>query len=151
MRSPKLFITTLLLLAAQAVFAQNVYPEATNHCYLDQFVLESDSIIAKLDKEKIIDAITGNWDSKLKEKIVGVLGLQVLVDNRGGSCLVSFRNDTNQKPKKLNLEENISNNLKWPRQSKKVSAIIVMEFNKGEISLRRMGTKDYVNLVVLEN
>ena len=151
MKATRYFFITLLLCVVQAAFSQNVYPEATNHCYLDQFVLESDSIIAKIDNEKIIEAVTGSWDAKTKSKIEGVLGLQILVDNRGNSCLVSFRNDTNQKAKKLNLESNVNDNLKWPRQPKKVSAIVVLEFNKGEITARRMGTTDYVNLVELEN
>ncbi len=151
MKSPKYFFTTLLLVITQAAFSQNVYPEATNHCYLDQFLLESDSIIAKLDKEKIVEAITGSWDSKIKDKIEGIIGLQVLVDNRGNSCLVSYRNDTNQKTKKLSLEASVNDNLKWPRQPKKVSAIIVLEFQDGEIIARRMGTQDYVNLVELNN
>ena len=151
MKATRYFFITLLLCLVQAAFSQNVYPEATNHCYLDQFVLESDSIIAKIDNEKIIEAVTGNWDAKTKSKIEGVLGLQILVDNRGNSCLVSYRNDTNQKAKKLNLESSVNDNLKWPRQPKKVSAIVVLEFDKGEITARRMGTTDYVNLVELEN
>ncbi len=151
MKSPKCFFTTLLLVVVQTAFSQNVYPEATNHCYLDQFLLESDAIIAKNDNEKIIEAITGNWDDKIKNKIEGVIGLQILVDNRGSSCLVSYRNDTNQKVKKLNLEANVNDNLKWPRQPKKVSAIVVLEFKKGKITARRMGTTDYVNLVELKN
>ncbi len=149
MKSPKYFVAAILLFITQAAFSQNVYPEATNHCYLDQFLLESDKIIAKIDNDKIIEAVTGNWDSKTKDKIEGVLGLQILVDNRGNSCLVSFRNDTNQKTKKLNIEANVNDNLKWPRQPKKVSAIVVLEFSKGEIKARRMGTTDYVNLVEL--
>lgn len=151
MKATHYFFTALLLGLSQAAFSQNVYPEVTNHCYLDQFLLESDSIIAKIDKDKVIEAITGNWDAKIKNKIEGILGMQILVDNRGNSCLVSYRNDTNQKAKKMNIEGNVNDNLKWPRQPKKVSAIVVLEFKKGEIIVRRMGTTDYVNLVELKD
>lgn len=151
MRSPKQLIFLCMLCIGSAVYGQNVYPIATNNCYLDEFILESDSIIAQASTEKIIEAVTASWDDKMKDKIEGVLGLQILVDHRGNSCLVSYRNDTNQKPKKLNLEANINDNLQWPRQAKKVSAIVVMEFAKGEITVKRMGTKDYVNLVELDH
>lgn len=144
-----LFIALMMICSAQS-FAQHAYPEVTNNCYLDQFTLESDSIIAKLDNAKIIEAVTYGWDSKMKDKIEGVLGIQILVDNRGNSCLISYRNDTNQKPKKMNIEGNINDHLKWPRQSIKVSAIAVIEFKEGKITVKRMGTKDYVNLIEIK-
>ncbi|GAB5524117.1 MAG: hypothetical protein Roseis2KO_19890 [Roseivirga sp.] len=145
-----LSIVLLMFLSAQS-FAQHAYPEVTNNCYLDQFTLESDSIIAKIDNAKIIEAVTQGWDDKMKSKIEGVLGLQILVDNRGNSCLISYRNDTNQKTKKMNIEANVNDNLKWSRQSIKVSAIAVLEFKDGEITVKRMGTKDYVNLIELKD
>lgn len=145
-----LFLALLMIFSLQS-FAQHAYPEVTNNCYLDQFTLESDSIIAKIDNAKIIEAVTQGWDDKMKNKIEGTLGLQILVDNRGNSCLISFRNDTNQKPKKMNVEGNVNDHLKWPRQSTKISAIAVLEFKGGKITVKRMGTKDYVNLVELKN
>lgn len=151
MEKLKHLLFALMMIGSLQSFAQHAYPEVTNNCYLDQFVLESDSIIAKIDKAKIIEAVTQGWDSKMKSKIEGVLGLQILVDNRGNSCLISYRNDTNQKPKKMNIEGNVNDHLKWPRQSIKVSAIAVLEFKDGEISVKRMGTKDYVNLVELKD
>ncbi len=151
MKKLKHLLFALMMIASVQSFAQHAYPEVTNNCYLDQFVLESDSIIAKIDRSKIIEAVTQGWDTKMKSKIEGVLGLQILVDNRGNSCLISYRNDTNQKAKKMNIEGNVNDHLKWPRQSVKVSAIAVLEFKDGEISVKRMGTKDYVNLVELKD
>lgn len=145
-----LSLVLLMFLSVQS-FAQHAYPEVTNNCYLDQFTLESDSIIAKIDNAKIIEAVTQGWDAKMKSKIEGVLGLQILVDNRGNSCLISYRNDTNQKAKKMNIEGNVNDNLKWPRQPVKISAIAVLEFKDGEITVKRMGTKDYVNLIELKD
>lgn len=151
MKKLKHLLFALMMIASAQSFAQHAYPEVTNNCYLDQFVLESDSIIAKIDRSKIIEAVTQGWDAKMKSKIEGVLGLQILVDNRGNSCLISYRNDTNQKAKKMNIEGNVNDHLRWPRQSVKVSAIAVLEFKDGEISVKRMGTKDYVNLVELKD
>jgi hypothetical protein len=150
MKTLRLYFSALFLIFCAQSFAQHAYPEVTNNCYLDQFVLESDSIIAKLDNAKIIEAVTQGWDQKMKDKIEGVLGLQILVDNRGNSCLISYRNDTNAKPKKMNIEANVNDHLKWPRQPKKVSAIVVLEFKDGEITARRMGTKDYVSLIEIK-
>jgi hypothetical protein len=150
MKTAKLLFSALLMFFCVQVYAQNAYPEATNNCYLDQFTLESDAIIAKIDNQKIIDAVTKSWDAKMLKKIEGVLGLQILVDNRGNSCLISYRNDTNQKSKKLNIENNVNDNLKWPRQSTKISAIAVLQFKEGKITAKRMGTTDYVNLVEIK-
>lgn len=146
----KHLLTALLMFFCAQSFAQHAYPEVTNNCYLDQFFLESDSIVAKIDNAKIIEAVTQGWDTKMISKTEGILGLQILVDNRGNSCLISYRNDTNQKGKKMNIENNINDNLKWPRQSSKVSAIAVIEFKEGEITVKRMGTKDYVNLIEIK-
>jgi len=81
----------------------------------------------------------------------GFLGLQILIDNRGRSCLMSVRNDTNLKLKKMNLEENVNNNMKWQTVAKKVSAIILLEFDGEEIDVKRLGTVDNVNLVEIKN
>jgi hypothetical protein len=145
-----LFVIVLLSLSTHA-FSQHVYPEVIDNCYLDQFVYESDSLIAKLDKDKIIEVITASWDEKTKKSADGFLGLQVLVNNRGASCLMSIQNETNMKTKKMNLTESINDNLKWPRMPQKVSVIMVLTFNKGEIELKRMGTIDKKSLVEIDN
>lgn len=126
--------------------AQYVYPEKFDHCYIDEFKFEETEIIAEVDDEKLKEAIIAGWDSKMLDKGEGNLGLQVLVDRKGNSCLMSVRNDTNMKMKKMNLVENIGQ-LKWKGQTDKISAIILLHFEKGEITIKRLGTTDMVNLV----
>lgn len=132
------------------VKAQHVYPEVYDHCYLDQFDFETDQIIAKIDSKTLIKTITRGWDKKTLNKAEGSLGLQILVDRRGNSCLMSVRNDTNMKLKKLNLNKNINDNLKWERLSNKISTIILLEFKDGEISMKRLGTLDKVKLLEIK-
>tara|TARA_A100000171_G_scaffold35578_1_gene34120 strand:- start:659 stop:1123 length:465 start_codon:yes stop_codon:yes gene_type:complete len=146
MKTIRLFFLLLCFCFSHQAFAQHVFPDVVDNCYLDQFVYETDEILAKLDNEKIIEVVTASWDEKTKKNAEGILGFQVLVDNRGTSCLMSIRNETNIKTKKMNLVSSINDNLKWPRMQQKVSVIVVMEFKDGEITMKRMGTKDMKTL-----
>lgn len=130
--------------------AQHVYPEKFENCYLDEFKFEETSIIAEIDNDVMLEVITAGWDEKMLSKAEGFLGLQILVDRRGKSCLMSVRNDTNMKLKKMNLNENIDTNLKWKGQSEKISAIVLLQFEKGEITVKRLGTTDMVNLTEIK-
>ncbi|WP_420387549.1 hypothetical protein [Roseivirga sp.] len=138
-----------MTLATIGLKAQYVYPEKFDHCYLDEFKFEETEIIAEVDDEKLKEAIIAGWDSKMLNKGEGNLGLQILVDRKGNSCLMSVRNDTNMKMKKMNLVENIDQ-LKWKGQADKISAIILLHFDQGEITIKRLGTKDMVNLVEIK-
>ncbi len=139
----------IMTLATIGLKAQYVYPEKFDHCYLDEFKFEETEIIAEVDDEKLKEAIIAGWDSKMLNKGEGNLGLQILVDRKGNSCLMSVRNDTNMKMKKMNLVENIDQ-LKWKGQADKISAIILLHFDQGEITIKRLGTKDMVNLVEIK-
>lgn len=148
----RLIVILYVLISSTAgkLHAQFVYPEKYDQCYLDEFKFETDKILAKIDDQKLIETITLGWSKKMKTEAEGNLGLQILVDRRGQSCLVSLRNDTNLKVKKMNLSKNINNNLKWSRMSDKISAIILLQFNEGEITLKRLGTEDMVNLLEIK-
>jgi len=147
MRRPTIFLLLATVFAMANLNAQHVYPEKFDHCYLDEFKFEETSIIAQIDNEEIKKVVTKGWDAKMLKGAEGNLGLQILVDRQGRSCLMSVRNDTNLKMKKMNLEENINNNLKWKGQQDKISAILLLQFEKGEITIKRLGTTDMVNLV----
>ncbi|GHE67630.1 hypothetical protein GCM10011340_23990 [Roseivirga thermotolerans] len=134
-------------LCLPGLYGQYVYPERFENCYLDEFKYEETRIIAEIDNEKLKSVITSGWDYKMLKKAEGFLGLQILVDRKGGSCLMSVRNDTNMKLKKMNLEANVNENLKWKGQSDKISAIVLLEFKDGEIVVKRLGTTDMRNLV----
>ena len=145
------FTIVLTIGLISQVSAQHVYPIKFDNCYLDQFKFETDEIVAKIDTKTIIETITKGWTSKMKKEAIGDLGLQVLVDKRGNSCLVSVRNDTNLKLKKMKLNGNIDNVLQWPRQVDKISTLILLQFEDGEISVKRLGTVDKVNLTEIKN
>ena len=134
-------------LCLPGLYGQYIYPERFENCYLDEFKYEETRIIAEIDNEKLKSVITSGWDDKMLKKAEGFLGLQILVDRKGGSCLMSVRNDTNMKLKKMNLEANVNENLKWKGQSDKISAIVLLEFKDGEIVVKRLGTTDMRNLV----
>lgn len=137
----------MAFMAIGTLKAQYVYPEKFENCYLDEFKFEETSIIAEVDNELLKAAVTKGWDAKMLKGAEGNLGLQILVDRQGKSCLMSVRNDSNLKLKKLNLEENINEHLKWKGQSEKISAILVLHFEEGEITIKRLGTTDMRNLV----
>lgn len=130
--------------------AENVCKEKFDNCYLDEFKFEETSIIAEIEDEVLTQVITEGWDDKMLKKAEGYLGLQILVDRRGKSCLMSVRNDTNMKLKKMNLNENIDNNLKWKGQEDKISVIVLLQFEGDQITVKRLGTTDMVNLVEIK-
>lgn len=147
----KLLIFSALVCLTLSAYSQHIYPEVYDNCYLDEFIFEQEKIIVPQEDQRIKEVVMMGWDKKMTNGADGILGLQILIDNRGRSCLMSVRNDTNLKLKKMNLEENINNNLKWQTVSKKVSAIILLEFDGEDISVKRLGTVDMVNLVEIKN
>lgn len=139
-------ICLTLCLAGASLQAQYVYPERfEDNCYLDEFDYESTEIIAKIDESVLIETITQGWSDKILKGAEGNLGMQILVDERGRSCLVSVRNDTNLKMKKLNLIENVGQ-LKWNRLTKKISPVVVFVFGEEGIEVKRLGTSDQKTL-----
>lgn len=147
-----IFALTLSIASLPEASAQFVYPIKFDNCYLDQFIFETDELVAKIDTNILIETVTKGWTSKMKKEAIGDLGLQVLVDKRGKSCLVSVRNDTNLKLKKMKLSANINNVLEWPRQSDKISTLILFQFEEGEsINVKRLGTVDKINLTEIKN
>lgn len=151
MRRTAIFCLLASFIIVPMVQAQHVYPEKFDNCYLDEFKFEETSIIAETDNEKLKEVITMGWDKKMLKGAEGFLGLQILVDKKGTSCLMSVRNDTNLKMKKMNLEANINENLKWKGQADKISAILLLEFKEGEITIKRLGTTDMRNLTEIDN
>jgi hypothetical protein len=140
----------IAFIATGSLNAQHVYPEKFDNCYLDEFKFEETSIIAEIEDKVLTQVITEGWDDKMLKKAEGYLGLQILVDRRGKSCLMSVRNDTNMKLKKMKLNENIDNNLKWKGQEDKISVIVLLQFEGDQITVKRLGTTDMVNLVEIK-
>jgi len=101
--------------------------------------LESKVITAKIDNEEVIRIVRDGLNRKTLSKIKGQLFLQIIVNLKGESCLLSIKNETNVKTNKLNLKNTIDNNLKWEVPEKKVSAIFVLNFGQNRMEIKRLG------------
>jgi hypothetical protein len=105
----------------------------------NQFALESDTVIARIQDEHLLSVTMKSFDSKTKEKIRGTLSLQIIVDLYGRSCLISLKNNTNIKTKHFNLKKYIDEELKWEIPHTKVAALVVYRFDDNEIKVKRLG------------
>ena len=128
-----------LLTAFSKSYTQNLFPEKFDNCNTDHFSLESDTITAKIQDEQLLNIFKQSFDQKTIDKLRGNLSLQIIVDLEGNSCLISLKNETNIKSKKLNLKQNIDSNLKWDKPQKKVAAIIVFIFEENRLKFLRLG------------
>lgn len=133
-----LFIITGVILFHN-VGAQHLFPEKFDGCVTDRFALEKDSTDAKIDDEVLVGTVMRAMDEKTRQKISGVLTLQIIVDTEGTSCLISARNDTNVRTRKMNLKEVIDRDLVWDNPKKKVAAIVVLRFSEEGVSFKRLG------------
>lgn len=121
------------------VQAQNIFPEKFQDCNTDQFALESDTTIARISDDEFISIVIKSFSKKTKQKINGILSMQIIVDLDGKSCLLSIENKTNISSSKLNLKNTIDNHLIWNKPTKKVAAIVILNFSDNNISLKRFG------------
>ncbi|TGD82918.1 hypothetical protein [Hymenobacter wooponensis] len=132
-------LTLLCSLLITSSYGQNLFPEKFKGCVTDQFSLESDSISAKVDNQTLIAIVTHALNEEETKSAIGTLALQIIVDRNGQSCLLSVKNDTNLKTKKLRLKENIDSRLLWEKVDNKVAAVVVLRFSSGTISVKRLG------------
>lgn len=133
-----IFLAIVLILSLRC-YSQNLFPEKFKGCNTDQFALESDSASARISHSELISIIASGFDEGVRNKLEGSLTLQILVDLEGKSCLISVKNDTNTKTKKLKLKETIDNNLVWNKPSMKVAAVVVLKFDSNGIKMKRLG------------
>lgn len=133
-------IVVIVLALSLEAYSQNLFPEKFSGCNTDQFALESDSATARMDHSELISVITSGFSEEVKNQLKGVVSLQIIVDLEGKSCLLSVKNDTNTKTKKLKLKDTIDSKLLWQKPTKKVAAVIVIKFDSTVIQLKRLGT-----------
>ncbi|MGD1845234.1 MAG: hypothetical protein ACFB10_07565 [Salibacteraceae bacterium] len=135
----KIAFSLLIVFCSTVAMAQNIFPEQYEGCNTDQFALESEELTANIDHQELLRIVQEGFEDKVKGKVSGVLSLQIIVNTKGESCLISVENKTNVKTKKLNLKSNIDSNLKWAKPKKKVAAIVVISFGPKGVTLKRMG------------
>ncbi|MGK7392311.1 MAG: hypothetical protein ACNS60_18300 [Candidatus Cyclobacteriaceae bacterium M2_1C_046] len=146
-----LVILPLLLISYGNSFSQHIFPDAYIGCNTDRFTMESDSTIAKIDDAELLQVLKSGFSNKAKEKIKGKLSLQLIIDAQGNSCLISLKNETNIRTKKLKLKETIDTNLKWNRPDRKVAVILILDFEGPEVTFTRFGMNKEKGVHVLKN
>jgi hypothetical protein len=134
-----ILIAVIFVLSAKYVHGQHLFPERFEGCVTDRFALEKDTTQAKIEDELLVKTITSAFDEKTRQKISGTLTLQIIVDTDGKSCLISAKNETNVRTKKLNLKETIDGHLVWDNPKEKVAAVVVFRFANDGISFKRLG------------
>ncbi|MBP6184255.1 MAG: hypothetical protein KA479_04890 [Saprospiraceae bacterium] len=135
----KRLIFIIIFFIGKTLQAQNIFPENFQDCNTDHFALESDTTVAKISDEDFINIIIGGFGKKTKQKIKGILSMQIIVDLDGKSCLLSIENKTNISSSKLKIKNTIDTYLIWNKPTKKVAAIVVLNFSNNKISLKRFG------------
>ena len=129
------------ILSINILFGQNLYPEKFDECNLNKFCLDCGDIKAQPPQTFINDLIS-NLNERSINKINGDIEVQILIDSLGTPCLLSAKNETNIKSKKLNLKNGINSTKKWsPAMSKgksqQVSVSLLLTFSKGTVSVQR--------------
>lgn len=136
---PQFILLSLFNLLVTHGYGQNLFPKKFKGCSTDQFNLESDTITARIDPQTLISTITSSLSAKEAKHAIGTLALQIIVDKAGQSCLLSVKNDTNIKTSRLHLKENIDSKLTWEKIDAKIAAVVVLRFDAGVVSIKRLG------------
>jgi hypothetical protein len=78
-----IFIAVIVVLSAQYAHAQHLFPEKFDGCITDRFALEKNTTQAKVGDELLVTTIVKAFDEKTRQKMSGVLTLQIIVDTFG--------------------------------------------------------------------
>ncbi len=135
----KRLLPLLIFLICSVSHAQHIFPEKFFRCNTDQFALEHETIIARIDKKKMIEVIRNGMDKTPKPKVWGRLSLQIVVDLEGNSCLLSMHNQTTLLPAQFDLKKDIDDKLVWEKPAQKVSALVVLDFYGRRTTVKRIG------------
>src|SRR5699024_7518781 len=128
----KFLIVFFLLLTALQGHSQHIFAEKFGKCNTDRFVMESDSITIQ-PVEDLIEVLSINMEEETVKKIRGILFLQVLVDQKGRSCLLSAENSTNIATEQLFLKDLIDHNLFWQWPDEKTAVVIGLNFHENTV------------------
>ncbi len=135
----KRLLPLLIFLTCSLAHAQHIFPEKFFRCNTDHFVLEHQTIIARIDQKKLIAVIRNGIDKTPKPKVWGRLSLQIVVDPEGKSCLLSMYNQTTLLPAQLDLKKDIDANLVWEKPAQQVSVLVILDFYGRRTTVKRVG------------
>ena len=148
----KYIILTIGLFIINFAFGQHLYSEKYDDCKLSRFCLDCGDTKAEPPKDFVSDFLS-NLNEKSLKKIKGSIEIQILVDSIGKPCLLSAKNETNVKSKKLGLQDGINSTDNWEpasSENKTVSASVslLLIFDKGlkSIQRREFNTKNRSNM-----
>lgn len=134
-------ISFLILFLPFQGYSQQLFAETFEKCNTDRFVMESDSITIQ-PVEDLIEVLSINMEEQTIEKIRGILFIQVLVDQKGRSCLLSAENSTNIATEDLFLKDLIDHNLFWQWPDEQTAVVIGMNFHENAVQFLRIGIND---------
>lgn len=134
----KKVLTYILLAFTINTFAQNIFEIKFENCDTEKFVMESNTISVK-QKTDFINILATNFDRKAVKEIRGLLSMQIIVNEKGDSCLLSIDNGTNIRTEDLNLKRIIDNEVKWYKPKEKTSVILAIKFHGNKVELKRIG------------
>lgn len=122
-------------------FGQHLYPEKFKGSNISRFYLDSGDPKAE-PPSNFRNELISNLNSKCLMKIKGTIEVQILIDKVGNPCLLSAKNSTNVKSKKLKLQYGINNTSKWSPAIKdgkpiNTSVSLLITFKDGRYSLQR--------------
>lgn len=132
-------ICLIQLIAFSSANAQQIFMEKLTLCNATPFVMETDTTTAKVADTTIVRIIKQCFDPRIKTVIQGKLLLQILVDQRGRSCLLSYENNTNLPNHVMKLEETINKELVWNVVPQVTCAVVRVTITKEEINIKRLG------------
>lgn len=108
----RIFLTLVGLFIMNFSFGQYLYPEKFEGCNINDFFLDGGDIKAEPPLDFNLQLIS-NLNSIYLKVVKGTIEVQILVDTVGNPCLLSAKNNSNVKTKKLDLQYAINKVSKW--------------------------------------
>jgi len=129
----------LIVLIANTIKAQSLFPEEFDGCNTTHFIIEKDTATVHANIVDMTKIFKNGLNNKVQKQIKGIIKLQILVDTEGNSCLLSLKNETNIQTEKLNLKEIIDSKLVWNKPESMMSVILYISFKSGMMGFARLG------------
>ena len=145
----KIFIIIVFLISGIS-YCQNIFEEVFDNCDTSRFALESEEVSIRKEHSDIIDVVSSGLSEMVKNEIRGVVKLKVIVGLDGKSCLLSLENNSNIKLDLEKLKGTINENLIWEIPNERVSPIILINFKKRKIIIKRLGLNGNIGWHTLE-
>lgn len=142
MKKSNLLVSIIVIVSFGNAFSQNLFDTEYDNCNVYQFSFEKDTVTADIPEAELVRVITGGFEESVKTEIRGTISLQILIDDKGNSCLQSLKNETNVELKKLHLKESVNDSLVWGIPFNKLAVVILLRFEENKLTVKRLGLTD---------